>query len=146
MGIYCRKTGKHHGMSGTPEWRAWRDMLSRCRCSGHKNFKDYGERGITVCPEWENSFINFFEDLGKRPTPKHSLDRKDNQKGYYPLNCRWATPKQQQRNKRSIKLNEGRAEKIRKFLKNDVRQHEIARIFGVSRTTISNINTGKLWS
>lgn len=73
----------------------WSGMLKRCRGTN----KYYGGRGISVCNRWRESFSNFLSDMGRRPSPKHSLDRIDNNKGYFPQNCRWATPQEQARNK-----------------------------------------------
>lgn len=79
------------------EYRAWSDMLTRVRNPRFKDWKLYGGRGITVCNRWL-AFSNFFADMGEKPTPKHSLDRKDSDGNYEPGNCRWATAKEQARN------------------------------------------------
>lgn len=96
-----------HGQSGSrisPEFRTWIDIKSRCYNSNVKCFKNYGGRGIRVCDRWLNSFENFYEDMGKRPSDKHSLDRYPNTEGDYELsNCRWATLKEQNQNKRNNK-------------------------------------------
>ncbi len=90
-----------HGEAGkTVEYAAWAKMLQRCLNQDHFAYKDYGGRGITVTKRWMK-FENFLADMGRRPSPRHSLDRKNNDKGYYKRNCCWATAKEQANNKRS---------------------------------------------
>lgn len=74
-------------------------MRHRCYNPKTPYYDNYGGRGITVCPEWFNSFETFLDDMGKRPTSGHSLDRIDNNLGYSKDNCRWATSKVQNNNK-----------------------------------------------
>ncbi len=94
-----------HGASTTngrtPEYRAWLAMKNRCSSPKSQQWGNYGGRGITVCERWLNSFENFLEDMGPRPGPGYSLDREDNEKGYSPDNCRWATAKTQLNNRRA---------------------------------------------
>lgn len=88
------------GKSGrTPEYVSWQAMKRRCLNKGYRNYKRYGGRGITVCERWRTSFDDFLADMGRKPTPKHQIDRIDNDKGYSPDNCRWATPKENCQNK-----------------------------------------------
>ena len=89
-----------HGMTKSVEFTTWHEMKRRCLGKDKKRIKNYGDRGITVCDRWLK-FENFYKDMGKRPTKKHSIDRIDNSKGYSKDNCRWATSKQQGRNKRN---------------------------------------------
>lgn len=87
-------------MSRSPEKQAWYKMLRRCHDPEHFGYLNYGARGITVCQRWRDSFLTFYEDMGPRPSAKHSIDRIDNNKGYEPENCRWATASQQNGNQR----------------------------------------------
>lgn len=91
---------KTHGLSGSKEHRAWTHMKDRCNNPNDKGYPHWGGRGITVCKRWMK-FENFLKDMGSAPSPKHSIDRIDNDKGYSKKNCRWATYKQQGNNKRN---------------------------------------------
>jgi len=95
---------RSHEMYGTPVWRSWQSMKSRCNNKKLKSYKDYGGRGITFCTRWDK-FENFIADMGPRPSLNYSIDRIDNDGNYEPSNCRWATRQQQTRNKRIGKNN-----------------------------------------
>lgn len=86
----------------TSEYEAWSSMMARCNNPKHKKYNDYGGRGIMVCERWRK-FENFFEDMGKKPSPELSLDRFPNNEtgNYEKSNCRWATRIEQNRNRRS---------------------------------------------
>lgn len=88
----------------TKEYRAFRHILERCYKATHESYANYGGRGIKVCDRWRNSFENFLTDMGRAPSSKHSIDRKENDGNYEPGNCRWATKKEQQNNTRSCKM------------------------------------------
>lgn len=87
----------------SPEYISWQSMKQRCYNKNAHGYEHYGGRGIVVCEKWLEAFHNFLQDMGLRPTDKHSLDRIDVNAGYCPENCRWATQKTQQNNKRTVK-------------------------------------------
>lgn len=110
-----------HGLSKSGEYVAWARMWDRIR-------RDPYYAGIQVCERWQK-FENFYADMGLKPSPTHSLDRKENNKGYEPENCRWATPAEQQANKkRTIWVT-----------MNGKRQHlaQWAKELGISRSTVT---------
>ena len=91
-----------HGWSGTHEYRCWFEMEARCRYANREVYKNYGKRGIRVHTSWRgpNGFITFLNDIGPAPSNRHQVDRIDNKKNYEPGNVRWATRKEQMRNRR----------------------------------------------
>jgi hypothetical protein len=90
----------NHGLSLTPEYRAWAAMIQRCTNDKLPKYHRYGGRGIRVCEAWRKSFETFLRDMRRRPSTGHSLDRFPNADGNYePGNCRWATAQEQQQNR-----------------------------------------------
>lgn len=96
---------KTHGMSGSDTYSIYRGMLNRCHSPAYPSYEHYGEKGITVCDKWRESFENFLADMGIRPSKEMSLERKDGKQGYTPENTVWATDEQQARNRSMLKSN-----------------------------------------
>lgn len=88
-----------HGMTDSPEFSIWSSMIKRCRYPSTTRWDRYGGRGISVCDRWRNSFQNFYEDMGPRPSKDHSVERRENDGNYEPNNCYWATRVEQQNNR-----------------------------------------------
>ena len=144
-----------HGLRQHPLYGTWKSMKARCYCKSASNYPRYGGRGITVCERWRDDFAAFLADMGEKPSANHSLERIDNEGPYSPQNCRWATAKEQTKNRRKYvmpnkqgekhplaKLSNEDAEGI-KALAGILKQQEIAIMFGVSTTTVSDIVCGR---
>lgn len=112
----------------SPEYTAWATMKKRCQNPRDHNYKRYGGRGIVVCDRWLSSFTDFLEDMGHRPSKDHSLDRVDNNGAYEPQNCRWATRKEQVRNRACTRWVVYRGRRIP--------MAELAEQVGISRTKL----------
>lgn len=102
----ARATGrkKWHRLSHTPEHHVWRLILWRCYNKNCEQYENYGGRGITVCDRWRNDFMNFWNDMGPRPGPGWTIERRNTNGNYEPDNCFWATQKEQQNNRRNNRL------------------------------------------
>ena len=83
----------------TPEYETWSGIKKRCYNQNCKDYKHYGAKGVTVCDRWINSYSLFLQDMGRRPSPRHSIDRIDTRGNYSPDNCRWATISTQSSNR-----------------------------------------------
>ena len=100
--IEINKRRTVHGMTNTPEHKAWRQMISRCSNKNNPAFHNYGGRGISVGKEW-GTFKAFFADMGHRPSASHTIERNDTNRGYCKENCHWATRSEQSLNTRKAR-------------------------------------------
>lgn len=120
-------------------YRAWLAMRNRCNNARTPDYKYYGSRGIKVCHEW-GSYIQFENDMGPHPGPGWTLDRVNNNDNYTLTNCRWATRQTQGRNRNYCNLDGADAEYIRLvYASGDVLQTDIAKQYGVTQVTISQV-------
>lgn len=103
-GCYRRTRGIKHGMEQTPEYAVWLSMKQRCLDPKNKKYAGYGGRGIRVCDRWLD-FANFIADMGRRPPGRMTIERLDNERGYEPGNCKWATYGEQSKNQRKTARN-----------------------------------------
>lgn len=99
-GKHLKKILTIHGDSGSPEHKAWMQMIDRCKDAKRADWMNYGGRGIRVCDRWK-TYTNFLKDMGRKPIPWLTLGRRDNNGNYEPSNCRWETTAQQNVNKSS---------------------------------------------
>ena len=131
--IVSKRSTKHH-LTKTRLFKVWRGMIDRCYYKSQKYYKHYGGRGITICDEWKNNFISFYNWAIKNGYDSQAkrgqctIDRIDNDKGYYPENCRWVDIKTQLNNTSVTK---------RIFYKNKfMTLYEISKICGIKKNII----------
>jgi hypothetical protein len=150
-GIRSSIINKTHGLSGEPEYYVYNSMIQRCTNPNHNSYMNYGGRGITVCERWSLSngegFVNFYNDMGKRPSNNHTLERKDVNENYSLNNCHWAEWDEQGINKTcSIFKDEANYILAFELYHNGKSLTEIAKIFDCSITSIKEVIDGKTYS
>ncbi len=135
-----------HGLSRNPLYKAeydiWKQMRARCNNPRHKEYGRYGGRGISVCARWDDFYL-FYTDMGPRPSDLYSIDRKDNDGNYDPFNCRWATPSEQNYNKKNegplpVKTMKALPE-LRKLFDAGISTRKAASIVGISKSMAHRI-------
>jgi len=131
----CKK--ESHGLRKHPLYRIWAGIKTRCYNPKVRSFKDYGGRGILMCPKWKDSFTSFYNDTISGYKVGLQIERIDNDKGYSPKNCKWGTPKQQANNKRT--------NVVLTYMGKTQTAPEWAEEIGVKATTITSRNR-KGWS
>lgn len=135
-----------HGHSRGATYTSWVEMNRRCKDDpACRDYARYAGRGITVCERWRNDFAAFLSDMGERPGRGYSIDRIDNNRGYEPGNCRWATRVQQRRNQSRTKLTPETVAWIRK--NNGAMSYaRMAMHLGVAQTMVSAVARGVAWA
>lgn len=119
---YCCGCTRYHGLTKVKGYHSWKSIKQRCFNENNADFDEWGGRGITMCEGWLADFRHFFADMGEKPSALHSIDRIDNNGHYscghceecsangWPLNCKWSTKKEQNRNRRDNRILEFRGE------------------------------------
>jgi hypothetical protein len=136
------RSNKKELSRNTSECWAWRSAKCRCSCPTHKQYSDYGGRGITMCEEWQDNYEAFYEYMGPKPGKEWTLDRIDVNGNYEPGNVRWATHEQQQQNKRANRFT---PETVREIRESPLSRKELKHKYDVGATTIAKILTRVTW-
>lgn len=125
-------------------YQTWQGMIQRCHNEKHPAYKWYGGRGLCVCDRWRKDFLNFFDDMGERPNG-FTIERKNNAEGYHPNNCIWATREEQSRNKRNVKLDKHKINRIREFVACGISRKDIAQTFNITVGHVGHIVNMICW-
>lgn len=126
-----------------PLYQTWHGMMRRCHGT-HKDFVNYGARGIRVCERWRD-FWAFVDDMGPRPGPEYTVERENNDRDYEPGNCRWATLTEQARNRRSSVITRELAVEIKRRAARMEKAGDIARSLGLEYDQVRNVIVGNSW-
>jgi hypothetical protein len=121
---------KYVRVSANYRYRTWLTMIRRCTNPSSESWPKYGARGIAVCDRWLRSFEAFVDDMGEKPSDRHSLDRINNNAGYSPDNCRWATGSEQAQNRRP------RGERKNCIRVGGLSFTALAKMYGIRRKTL----------
>jgi hypothetical protein len=134
-----------HGLSKLPQYTIWTGAIGRCENIRNSEYPNYGGRGIKVCARWRNDFKAFLADMPHWPGKGWSIDRIDNNGDYEPGNCKWSTPREQARNRRSCKLTFEEAVRIAICGLNGEASKTLVAKFGIGRRNVAQIMAGKNW-
>lgn len=144
MGLGNVTHGHTKGYTHTRTYVSWQDARKRCFRPQNKRYPYYGGRGITMCAEWAESFEAFLRDMGECP-PGYTIERKDPNGNYEPLNCVWATKAEQARNKRTTKASMEIASEIRRRYSAGESGASLARQFNMTSGNVGHIVKGTTW-
>lgn len=140
------KVAKYNGEGKTNIYNVWLHMIHRCYKPKSKYYHNYGGRGIFVCDEWNKSFFNFKKwALSNGYSEKLQIDRRNNDKGYSPENCRFVTHRANNRNKRTTILKWVHVDAIRDLSNSGVSNKYLSELFGVGSPHISKIINFHTW-
>lgn len=144
----ARKNFTTHGLSKHPLYSVYRNMINRCENEKTPRYKDYGGRGITVCEEWRNDFIAFYDWCMANGWRKGlQIDRKMNDGNYTPQNCRIVTATINNRNQRTNKLNQEKADEIRSLYQSTAMSlNDLAVVYKVDKALIHQVIKNKVWA